>query len=210
VREPARCGVSMRVLAVLGAHAEQRALVRWALAAHARAPNATNLDTHYVLPPQGLWNAGLDPATSATPIPPRAASAPAIDTPSAPARRTQIANAPASLATLPELSATPKPPAAPSARLPALPARALLPQLRWANVGWLYHWGTKAYDFSAPRAPVAPALRELCVGVVRAVDWDAVFGGQPDDAEAWPADEPDWRAWATEYGARVVAGTRAR
>jgi alkylated DNA repair protein alkB family protein 1 len=178
----------------------QRELVRWALRDHARAPNITNLDTHYILPPSGLWNAHLfspdlliQPLSSmlpadATPLPP----------PSGP--RTLIANTPASPATLAALAAQPKPLAPPSATVPSLHGSALLAKLRWANIGWFYHWGTKQYDFVRGAQPVGARVREICREAVGAVPWDLVFGNDAHDGDGWGEGGADWARWDATYG----------
>jgi alkylated DNA repair protein alkB family protein 1 len=74
----------------------------------------------------------------------------------------------------------------------------LLPKLRWANIGWFYHWGTKQYDFTRGKIDVAPNIKSLCQSIVRAVDWRRVFGDLhlENDGE-------DWEAWPEAYGTGV-------
>lgn len=113
--------------------------------------------------------------------------------------RTLIANVPASPAVLTALLSLPTPPPSPSPNVkPASPA-ALVPKLRWANIGWHYHWGNKQYDFTRGKAAVAPVYRDLCSRAVRGVDWEAVYKDVHPEVE-W-GDEGDWRSWKDTYGA---------
>ncbi|KAF9792254.1 hypothetical protein BJ322DRAFT_1132594 [Thelephora terrestris] len=183
-------------------HQKQRDLVRWSLKDHARYPNETNLDTHYILPEEGLWNAHLrsrDPNSDVPDVQPKA-SAHGIGlsayTPSAAGPRQLISNVPASTDNIGSLTlnAAAQPPMAPSPTAAATSPSKLLPKLRWANIGWFYHWGTKQYDFTRERIDVAPEIKSLCRSIVRAVDWRRVFGGVhfENDAE-------DWETWSETY-----------
>ena len=187
-------------------HQKQRDLVRWSLKDHARHPNETNLDTHYILPEEGLWNAHLrsrDPSFDVPDIQPKA-SAPGTDLttymplPGGP--RQLISNAAASTTNVRSLTqvAAAQSPMAPSPTAVATSPSKLLPKLRWANIGWFYHWGTKQYDFTRGKIDVAPDIKSLCQSIVRAVDWRRVFGGLhlEDDPE-------DWGAWSETYGTVV-------
>ncbi|KIP07973.1 hypothetical protein PHLGIDRAFT_12877 [Phlebiopsis gigantea 11061_1 CR5-6] len=174
---------------------EQRTLVYWSLKEHAKPPNETNLDAHYVLPPQGLWSAFLearaanDLASESVLPKPSAPSGPSSDS----GPRALITNPPASPDTLPQLLSLPTPPPTPSPHAkPASPAY-LIPKLRWANIGWHYHWGNKQYDFSrGAGGGVADVYRRVCMRAVRGVRWDEVYHGL--DSE-----ETGWRTWKEEY-----------
>lgn len=184
-------------------HKKQRDLVRWSLKDHARYPNETNLDTHYGLPEEGLWNAHLrsrDPNSGVPDIQPKA-SAPGVDvsayTPSAAGPRQLISNVPASTDNIGNLTlnAAAQQPIAPSPTAVATSPSKLLPKLRWANIGWFYHWGTKQYDFTRGRIDVAPEIKSLCRSIVRTVDWRRVFGGMHLEK-----DVEDWETWPDTYG----------
>ncbi len=184
-------------------HEEQKNLIRWSLSDHAKYPNDTNLDTHYLLPRRGLWNAYVellkDPDRNEM-IQPRTT---AFDNdasttqyePTGP--RQLINNTPAAPATFTTISSTPKPPPPPSQN--ALPSKAsdLLPRLRWANIGWFYHWGVKQYDFSKGKVEVNGKLRDICKSAVESVDWDALYKGTE---ESWGEQGPAWRNWNDSYG----------
>lgn len=184
----------------------QRDLIKWSLCEHARHPNETNLDAHYVLPPSGLWATFLH--SPETIIQPHASS---LSTSDPPGPRHLVSNAPASPATFSLLRSTPKPPPAPSAHAQPLNAAELLPRLRWANIGWSYHWGAKQYDFAREVQPVGELFRSVCVEVVRSVHWGDIFG-LPDAEllDGWEDDGPDWQSWEETYGEYPKRLGRAR
>ncbi|KAF9264828.1 hypothetical protein L218DRAFT_979507 [Marasmius fiardii PR-910] len=178
---------------------KQRELVQWALSEHSRPPNETNLDTHYILPPEGIWNVAVeakkDPSRGMI-IQPRHSILPndqKLDAVHGP--RVLINNTPASTKNLDTLSHIPKPPAPPSQTVGSTKCSDLLPKLRWANIGWFYHWGSKQYDFSKGKVAVHNKLRNVCQNVVRSVDWPKVFSGDSSD---WGT-EGDWRTWNESY-----------
>jgi alkylated DNA repair protein alkB family protein 1 len=174
-------------------------LIKWSLCEHARHPNETNLDAHYFLPPSGLWATFLH--SPGTIIQPRAPSLSTSLLPDPPGPRHLISNTPASPATFSLLRSTPKPPPAPSARVQPLSAAELLPRLRWANIGWSYHWGAKQYDFAREVQPVNELFRRVCVEVVRSVHWGDIFGLPGAELlDGWGDDGPDWQSWEETYG----------
>ncbi|RDB21008.1 Alpha-ketoglutarate-dependent dioxygenase alkB [Hypsizygus marmoreus] len=177
---------------------KQKNLVRWSLSDQARFPNETNLDVHYVLPEQGVWNTWLnsrdDPAKDVLVIP--KATADTLGAQEPPGPRQLINNTPANAANFSSISSTPKPPQAPSATIKPTLSSALVPKLRWANIGWYYHWGTKQYDFAKGKGAIHPCIRDICRDAVAAVDWRQVYG----DTKADLGDtEPDWTTWNETY-----------
>ncbi|EGN95446.1 hypothetical protein SERLA73DRAFT_162321 [Serpula lacrymans var. lacrymans S7.3] len=179
---------------------EQKDLVRWSLRDQAGHPNDTNLDAHYLLPEEGLWNAYTKSNRNQGPdtlVQPRiiAGSSSGSDA-DLPGPRKLISNTPANPDNFHILTSSPKPPPAPSpAAQPSSPAL-LIPKLRWANIGWSYHWGSKQYDFTKGKAPVGENVRNLCKRAVSAVNWEQVFGNQ-EHADGWGDD--DWRTWEETY-----------
>lgn len=174
--------------------------MQWSLARHARHPNDTNLDTHYLLPKDGLWNvwrdAQGDSAKDIT-IQPRATGSEELKpAPSGP--RQLINNEPASLESYQAIATTPKPPQDPSPTVLPTPVSSLIYKLRWANIGWFYHWGTKQYDFSKGPGTIDEELRSICVEAVKAVDWEQVHHGSNEDD--WGPTGPDWDTWDETYG----------
>ncbi|KDR81555.1 hypothetical protein GALMADRAFT_89623 [Galerina marginata CBS 339.88] len=179
-------------------HQKQRDLVQWSLARHARQPNDTNLDIHYVLPEQGLWNswleAEIDPQKDFLVQPKASGSEPTHTAPTGP--RQLVNNDPASPETFQAISTTPKPPPAPSPTVQPTRVSSLLYKLRWANIGWFYHWGTKQYDFTKGRGIIDDELRTVCIDAVRSVDWGNVHGSHCAD---WGPGGPDWESWEQTY-----------
>ncbi|KAF7304783.1 hypothetical protein MKEN_01192400 [Mycena kentingensis (nom. inval.)] len=174
----------------------QRDLVRWSLEKHARFPNDTNLDAHYLIPKDGLWALyQQERSGQAIELQPRPVDENAeIE---APGPRKLIQNTPASIDTFSEISATPKPPPAPSTVAQPAPASKLVPKLRWANIGWHYHWGSKQYDFSKGKGTIDPILADVCHRAVQSVDWTQIYG--PEDGLDWGNEGPDWQAWGQSY-----------
>jgi alkylated DNA repair protein alkB family protein 1 len=182
-------------------HDKQRSLVRVSLRDQACYPNETNLDTHYDLPIDGLWRTFVSSQKeqSATEplIQPRISDLHPEDLPGP---RKLIDNVPASPDTFSLLlSSAPKPPppAAPSTTTRPTPPSVLLKKLRWANMGWSYHWGSKQYDFGRGKGQVRAEFRDVCKEAVKAVPWGEVFGEISSQTE-WDGD--DWRTWHDTYG----------
>ena len=188
---------------------EQKRLVRWALGEQAAHPNETNLDSHYVLPEGGLWNKYLDVRQGSSEdedVQPRASlhsGASESGAAEPPGPRKLVSNEPACKGNYDTLSSTPKPPAAPSSSVQSIRVSALVPKLRWANIGWYYHWGTKQYDFSRGPGEISGLVRETCKRAVEDIPWEKVFGGDSaattDDGE-WGEGGPDWMHWRDTYG----------
>ena len=178
---------------------KQRDLVQWSLARHSRSPNETNLDTHYLIPEDGLWNSWLNARENPQMnfrVQPRASTSPEADTlPTGP--RQLVNNTPASPESFQVISTTPKLPAAPSPTVQALPVSSMIYKLRWANIGWYYHWGTKQYDFTKGKGEIDEELRSVCKDAVRTVDWTKVHGANDD---GWGHEGPDWHTWDQTYG----------
>ncbi|EKM55906.1 uncharacterized protein PHACADRAFT_174062 [Phanerochaete carnosa HHB-10118-sp] len=192
---------------------EQRRLIHWSLKDHAKLPNETNLDAHYLFPPGGLWdvylkflNDGTDEETiqpkASTSSSPAASSTPynaSADPTSGP--RTLISNSPASPSLLPTLLTLSTPPPAPSPNAKPCSPAALVPKLRWANIGWHYHWGNKQYDFTRGRGGgVAEVYRAVCKRAVQSVNWEDVYRGiaiTADEGDGGAIEE--WRTWREDY-----------
>ncbi|KAK0197173.1 hypothetical protein F5146DRAFT_1099468 [Armillaria mellea] len=169
-------------------HKEQQDLIRWSLCSQARHPNPTNLDTHYFLPEEGLWNAQQDLIVQPRPADPSSAST---------GPRQLVDNTPASPGNFQTMVETPKPPPTPSTTAQLLPCSHLLRKLRWANIGWFYHWGTKQYDFAKGKARVDDVLSNVCKEAVRVVDWDEIYSAS-DELE-WGDEYLSWKSWNESY-----------
>jgi alkylated DNA repair protein alkB homolog 1 len=180
----------------------QKRLVRWALCDQARN-NETNLNAHYILPQDGLWNTYIRSTNSSREdvlIQPSALIFPEQATPEVPGPRQLVTNTPASPETFPSLSSSPKPPPSPSPTVQPSSCSALVRKLRWANIGWSYHWGTKQYDFAKGKGTVSPEIRDICRSAVELVDWHGVFGDSSERDAEWGPGGPDWQTWTETYG----------
>ena len=182
---------------------EQKELVRWSLRDQARHPNGTNLDAHYILPQDGLWNSYLDSRMDENQeivIQPQSSSgqSPSTVPEELPGPRKLIDNTPAAVDNFALLSDSPKPLPSPSPTVrPAAPS-VLLKKLRWANIGWHYHWGSKQYDFSRGTGTIQASVRDLCKRAVAMVSWEQVFEFGND--ANWGEGGPDWKSWGETYG----------
>ncbi|KAK7466984.1 hypothetical protein VKT23_004047 [Stygiomarasmius scandens] len=185
-------------------HQKQKELVYWSLSEHAKQPNETNLDIHYILPPEGVWNAYA--ATKSDPsleiqIKPKSV---ALDAGSGyeeqvSGPRQLINNTPATSTNFDTLNGITKLPAAPSPTAQPSSPSILLPKLRWANIGWFYHWGTKQYDFTKGKIEVHNKIRDVCRHAVRAVDWKQVFDNDNAPQLDWGDAGPEWTSWNETY-----------
>lgn len=181
---------------------QQRQLVQWSLCDQARYPNETNLDIHYLLPQEGIWNTYLrsrsDPSKDAL-IHPKASKSVLVDQP-IPGPRQLINNTPATPDTFTLISSAPKPPQLPSPTAQPALSSALLHKMRWANIGWYYHWGTKQYDFTKGKGTVDITVGDLCKSAVATVDWGQLYSGTDNE---WGDAGPEWEAWNETYGALI-------
>jgi alkylated DNA repair protein alkB family protein 1 len=78
----------------------------------------------------------------------------------------------------------------------------LIRKLRWANIGWYYHWGSKQYDFTRGKVEVAPQIKNVCETAVKAVNWNEVFVGDGEEGD-WGDNGEDWRIWNETYGSSL-------
>jgi alkylated DNA repair protein alkB family protein 1 len=197
---------------------EQRSLVISCLEDHSRHPNETNLDAHYEVPHDGLWELWKTDQQSSIPSPvnrepplehsiyPKVSLPPdlSILASSSSQKRELVDNAPSSVDTLPDLLAVPKPPPEASSALRPTPVSRLLLKMRWANLGRSYHWGTKSYDFSKKLAPFPADVRKVCQRAVRTIHWEDVWRDGTEDelipAEEWGDEGANWSSWYNEYG----------
>ncbi|KAI5834113.1 hypothetical protein K523DRAFT_263862 [Schizophyllum commune Tattone D] len=183
-------------------HEKQKELIRWAIAEHAKPPTETNLDIHYVIPKEGVWkasrNAKEDPAKDSIAVPkatlPDASQATIPQPPPGP--RQLINNEPASPANFASIAHAEKTPQSPSPTVKPIPTSCLLRKLRWANLGWFYHWGTKQYDFAKGPDAIDERVRALCKEAVHSVDWSEVFDGREGD---WGEEKDEWKTWRETY-----------
>ncbi|KAJ3810650.1 hypothetical protein F5876DRAFT_65423 [Lentinula aff. lateritia] len=173
---------------------KQRELIQWSLVEHSRQPNETNLDIHYRLPSEGIWNAYVRDGSAM--VHPRPIEADTEYIRQDPGPRKLIDNIPADTTNFECLSNVSKPLAPPSSTIRPATCSDLLPRLRWANIGWFYHWGTKQYDFSKGKIPVHDTIRTICKDAVQSIDWKEIFSSTAFD---WGPNGPDWMDWQENY-----------
>lgn len=178
---------------------DQRHLVRWSLTRQARHPNKTNLDIHYNTPINGVWDAWLNAQHDKSKdffVLPKSLE-PGLKELPAHGPRQLVNNVPASEENFLSMSLAPKPPPLPSSTAQPLLSSSLMLKLRWANIGWYYHWGTKQYDFSEGKCAIDSEIGNVCSRAVRAVPWNKVFNGTEGD---WGSGGQEWKEWDTTYG----------
>ena len=180
-----------------------------ALSQYTRPPNPLSLSTHFAIPDDifGLYASGspelirplheyresgtpeaappdATPSCTSVPKSDRIGSRRTIGTePNAVPKYEEILAKASTAATTPA-----------SDRAKAKPATSLLKELRWANLGWVYQWTIKAYDFTVDNPIPFPAdLKSSCQKVVKDIPWPQVFDGPaPDNYLSWADDyEPD-------------------
>lgn len=173
---------------------EQRALIRWGLSEQARTPNDTNLRAC-----QEAENSPSDLSSQSSekfivqPKRPEGEERPDYQEGSRP----RIDNVPGDATNFQEECSKPKPPPPPSSHLPPIHASKLIYKLRWANIGYYYHWSSKSYDFSKPKTEYPQYLHDICKRVVASIDWKDVWdNGQEED---WGGAGPDWEEWPDSY-----------
>ncbi|WOO85238.1 Alpha-ketoglutarate-dependent dioxygenase abh1 [Vanrija pseudolonga] len=182
---------------------QQKAFLLAALAEYTLSPNPKSLDTHYSLPPS------LFHAYSTTPdllISPkhltldeseRNARSQAAEVNKGP--RTLIETAPASKLGYDEVKRRNATWTGDdmSLKLNSKTAEALMKELRWANLGRVYQWSTKTYDFTARGNIAFPQdLEDVCRRIVSDTPWGEVYANVQEDAvpkfSTWPEDyKPD-------------------
>ncbi|WVW82433.1 alkylated DNA repair protein AlkB [Kwoniella bestiolae CBS 10118] len=161
-------------------------------------PNPLSLSTHYDLPHNLFELYSRDPDHIVQPkhLTTPASQRQSNDATDIPKSRTLIETEPASVIGYDEIVARNKTWTgdAPSEKLKEKTVGQLVTEMRWANLGWVYQWSTKSYDFSRDEPiPFPPRLAELCHQVVSSVPWHRVFA---------PGDESyscGWENWVKDY-----------
>ncbi|WVR05994.1 alkylated DNA repair protein AlkB [Kwoniella sp. DSM 27419] len=155
-------------------------------------PNPLSLTTHYDLPPD-LFN--LYTTASDTLINPKHLNQPKEERVNSRATnegRRLIETEPASVLGYDEIVARNKTWTGdvPSDKLNSRTADQLMRELRWANLGWVYQWSTKSYDFSRDEPiPFPPSVANLCSEVVASIPWHSIYGTETAFRwDSWPDD----------------------
>ncbi|OCF45336.1 alkylated DNA repair protein AlkB [Kwoniella heveanensis CBS 569] len=191
---------------------QQLELLHSALAEYTRPPNPLSISTHYDLPPNLFDLYATAPNTLVEPKhlhqqhaqQQRANSEPTTDQDGSKAEqqptkargRQLIETEPASVLGYEEIVARNKTWTGdiPSDKLGIKTVEQVTREMRWANLGWVYQWSTKSYDFSRDKPiPFPPQLAAICSEVVSSVPWGEVFSGQSPDAKC------GWENWPKDY-----------
>ncbi|KAG8861275.1 hypothetical protein FRB91_009186 [Serendipita sp. 411] len=182
----------------------QRQLIRSTLTDHAKYPNENNLDTHYQVPQDGLWvtweayNQTRNVDDSEEPI----VSVKEVQegTSKQGSMRELTENTPASVSNFAELQAMERVAPPPSTTVQPLPISKILKKLRWSNLGYFYHWGTKSYQFDRSLTPVPLDVVDICRACVATVDWRDVWKDGADlESGEWEGYKPDWSDWPQTF-----------
>jgi alkylated DNA repair protein alkB family protein 1 len=171
---------------------EQRKLIFFALSDYTRF-NETNLHAHYNLP-DGLWQQHASKSNALIYPNAQLVSPSTRYAQEEPGPRKLVNNKPGELAVLHSHTLGKLPPP-PSTQAQPATASELVLRLRWANLGYLYHWGSKSYDFSKPTYPVPELIRLLSEQVVQEIDWSDVWS----DSHAWIDGEAEWQSWGSQF-----------
>ncbi|WVO16942.1 alkylated DNA repair protein AlkB [Cryptococcus depauperatus] len=84
----------------------------------------------------------------------------------------------------------------PSDKLGIKTAERLMKELRWANLGWIYQWSTKSYNFALDDPIPFPApLADICSSAVASIPWEQVFSDLSEDE----ASSYHYQSWSENY-----------
>ncbi|KAJ3217205.1 hypothetical protein HDU67_008334 [Dinochytrium kinnereticum] len=150
----------------------------------ARHPNVTNLDTHYFLPSEGLWNAhekqqrDFKRGIADTAILERR-----INTEENGGLYEETQQYPPQNKTPSNVSIDIDPPTSPTPNLVPVKVSDGVRKLRWASIGLQYHWATKEYHTSR-NAPIPPLIAELSTAIVKCVEKITGYPAELYDPEA--------------------------
>ncbi|TYJ56485.1 alkylated DNA repair protein AlkB [Cryptococcus floricola] len=180
---------------------EQLTYALESLAEYTLPPNPLSLSTHYDLPQQGLFDLLVnDPVSLILPKHMTIGSEGAVSgsPTSQPKNRVLNDTEPASVIGYDEIVARNKgwKGDAPSEKLGCKRVEQLYKEIRWANLGWVYQWSTKSYDFSRETPiPFPKPLADLCSSAVAAIPWQQVFDPVKDPQSA----NYGWESWPGDY-----------
>ncbi|KAF0511022.1 Alkylated DNA repair protein alkB-like [Gigaspora margarita] len=168
----------------------QKNVIKRCLKDFTKHPNISNLDTHYILPKQGLWelyekvfNNILDENDKECFIPLKATST----NKNSDMRYTDDDDESPKSTKLTTINKD-KPDPSPSPTVSILPPSQLIRKLRWITLGYQYHWSTKSYHFDR-RFQFPQDINDLTTAVVKAIDGL----GYPDDSFVHKYDVKKWK-----------------
>ncbi|KAJ3052663.1 Nucleic acid dioxygenase alkbh1 [Rhizophlyctis rosea] len=151
--------------------AAQRYLVKQCLRELTARPNVTNLDTHFVIPDEGVWNVYESSITSSTPESHVLLRRKPEDFPNSSdderyTEPTTTPTTPTPPSTTTKILIDPPTTATPFLK-PLLPFEAIH-QLRWTSLGYQYNWSTKEYHLDR-RPPFPTEIADISQAVVQTV-----------------------------------------
>ncbi|KAI9477842.1 MAG: hypothetical protein EXX96DRAFT_595453 [Benjaminiella poitrasii] len=174
----------------------QRHLIQQCLSKYPRAPNTSNLHTHYVMPETGLWplyeaqEKGVLKSKDPDFFVPKKAIIDSGDSSSSDEEEEKTPAFPTACSdNFKPVIQEPKPDPLPAPGVPLLPPSELVRKLRWITLGYQYHWPTKTYHLDR-RYPFPNDVAELTKAVVTAVEgvgydgWRNDYKGSDFKAEA--------------------------
>ncbi|WRT64267.1 alkylated DNA repair protein AlkB [Kwoniella shivajii] len=173
---------------------DQLNLVHSSLAEYTLPPNPLSLSTHYDVPKNLFELYATEPNSPV--MPKYLISSAEIHSTQPPRSRPLIETEPASVLGYEEILARNKTWTgdAPSDKLKEKTVLQLMTDMRWANLGLIYQWTTKSYDFGREESiPFPKELAELCHTVVAAVPWAEVNSDQS------PTGSSGWKNWPNDY-----------
>ncbi|KAI8967297.1 hypothetical protein BDF20DRAFT_829763 [Mycotypha africana] len=184
----------------------QRHLIKECLRNYPRAPNTSNLHTHYHVPEEGIWplfekqvKGTLKPSDPQFYVAKKAVVDSEDDhhdddtssddehehdkTNNNNNNNTCAMNAPTACSDdFKPIIDGPKPDPLPAPGVPLLPPSVLVRKIRWITLGYQYHWPTKTYHLDR-RYPFPPEIAEITKAVVTACE--NVGGKKEDGTDEW-------------------------
>lgn len=183
----------------------QRKLIKQCLADYPRAPNTSNLHTHYEMPESGLWplytaqeSGQLKPEDPGFYVQKKLVVDSDVDSDTYSDSEQEddkpaCTNPTACSDEFSPIVNTPKPDPKPAPGVPLLSPSELVRKLRWITLGYQYHWPTKTYHLDR-RYPFPADVSDLTKAVVTAVEgigyddgqepWKNTYRGADFNAEA--------------------------
>ncbi|RIA92841.1 hypothetical protein C1645_691274 [Glomus cerebriforme] len=160
----------------------QKNIIKRCLKDFAKYPNKSNLDTHYILPKEGLWNLyekGINSELNENDVIPLRASE----------------NRDKEKEEKVEEKAEPLP----SPGVPILSPSQLIKKLRWVTLGYQYHWPTKTYHldkrFSFPKD-----IELLTTFVIKSINGIKFIEKNENNGEQYFINDYDHKKWKPEAG----------
>ncbi|WWC58473.1 alkylated DNA repair protein AlkB [Kwoniella dejecticola CBS 10117] len=175
---------------------KQLDLLHASIAEYTQPPSPLSVSTHYTVPPNLFQLYSEHPDHVVQPKHLTLGSKQVGGPENAPRPRKTVETEPASVIGYDEIIARNKTWAgdAPSDKVKERTVAQLMAEMRWANLGWVYQWSTKSYDFSSDKPiPFPPDLADICKQVVRSVRWSEIFLKEPDSRSC------GWESWAEDY-----------